>query len=74
MSPIRLSDSAIHIYIYIFSYSFPLWFLNFIYFWLCWVFIAVGGLYLVSASRSCSPVVVCRLLIAVVSLVVEHWL
>ena len=32
------------------------------------------GFYLVAGSRGYSPVVVCRLLIVVVSLVVEHWL
>ena len=46
-----------------------LFFLNFFYFlfifWLCWVFIAARGL---------SLVVLCRLLIAVASLVVDHGL
>ena len=40
----------------------------FIYFWFCWVFVAMHGAYSLSA--------VCRLLIAVVSLLTEpeHWL
>ena len=45
----------------------------FIYFWLRWVFVAVYGLSLVVASRGYS-VAVCRLLIVVASLVVEHGL
>ena len=47
--------------------SISLYFLKFIYlfvtFWLCWVFIAVHGI---------SLLVVCRLLIAVASLIAEH--
>ena len=46
------------------------YFVNFIYFWLCWVFVAAHGLSLVVASRGHSLVVVCRLLIAVAFLVV----
>ena len=42
------------------------------YFWLCWVFIAVSGISLVAASGRLIFVAVCRLLIAVASLVVEH--
>ena len=44
----------------------------FIYFWLCWVFIAVQGLALVVASWGHSLVVVCGLPIVVASPVVEH--
>ena len=42
--------------------------------WLCWVFVAVSGLSLVAASEGYSLVVVRGLLIAVASLVAEHWL
>ena len=42
-----------------------------IYFWLCWVFVAVCGLSLVVASGGYSLVVVHRLLVAVASLVSE---
>ena len=45
----------------------------FIYFWLCWVFVAACGLSLVVASRDYS-LLWCQLLIAVASLVVEHGL
>ena len=41
-------------------------------FWLCLVFVAVHMLSLVAASRGCSVVVVCGLLIVVPSLVAEH--
>ena len=41
-------------------------------FWLLWVFIASCGFPLVVASRGYSLVAVYRLLIVVVSLVVEH--
>ena len=54
------------------SFSFFLRF-NFIYFWLCWVFVAARGLSLVMVSRGYT-VVVLRLLTAVVSLVAEHGL
>ena len=47
---------------------------NFIYFWLCWVFIAAHRLSLVVMSKDCSLVAVCRLLITVASLVAEHGL
>ena len=40
-----------------------------IYFWLCWVFIAACRLFLVAESDVYSLVAMCRLLIAVVSLV-----
>ena len=43
---------------------------SFICFWLCWVFVAAWRLSLVVASRGSS--LVCGLLIAVASLVVEH--
>ena len=43
----------------------------FIYFWLCWVFVAACGLSLV-AARGGYSVVVHRLLTAVASLVAEH--
>ena len=43
-----------------------------IYFCLCWVFIAASGLSPVAVSRGYSLVEVCRLLIAVASLVAEH--
>lgn len=39
------------------------------YFWLCWVFITVHRLSLVVASRNYTLVVVCRLLLAMTSLV-----
>ena len=48
--------------------------LNIYLFWLCWVFIAARGLYLVAASGGYSLVVVCRLLIALASLIVGHGL
>ena len=44
----------------------------FIYFWLCWVFMAMRGLSQVVASRGYSLVAVHGLLIEVVSLVAEH--
>ena len=43
----------------------------FIYFWLCWVFVASRASSLVG-SRSYSLALVCRLLIEVASLVTEH--
>ena len=52
-------------------YSF--FFLNFIYFWLRWVFVAACRFSLVAASGGLL-VAVCGLLIAVASLVVEHGL
>ena len=52
------------------SFSF---FLIFIY-WLCWVFVAAHGLFLVSESEFYSLVVMCGLLFAVAALVVEHGL
>ena len=42
------------------------------YLWLCWVFVAACGLSPVMASGGYSLVAVCGLLIAVVSLIVEH--
>ena len=41
-------------------------------FWMCWVFVAAGGLFLVTASGGYSLAVVHRLLIGVASLVEEH--
>ena len=46
----------------------------FVYFWLCWVFIAGHGLSLVAASRGCFLVVMCGLLTAAASLVAEYGL
>ena len=43
-----------------------------IYFWLCWVFVAVCGLSLVAASGDQSLVAVLGLLVTVSSLVAEH--
>ena len=55
--------------------------LLFIYFWLCWVFIVVHGLFVAACWLSLVPVscgyflvVVHRLLIAMASLVAEHGL
>ena len=62
ISAVQQSDSVIHIYIYSFLKNV---FILFIYFWLCWVFIAARGLSLVAASG---------LLTAVASLAVEHGL
>ena len=47
---------------------------SFIYFWLCWIFVAACGLSLVVVSGGLLFVVMCRLLIAVASLVSEHGL
>ena len=44
----------------------------FIYFWLCWVFVAAQGLCLVAASGGYSPAAACRLLILVASPVAEQ--
>ena len=44
----------------------------YIYFWLYWVFVAVCGLSLVAVSEAYFLVAVCRLLIAMTSLAVEH--
>ena len=46
----------------------------FIYFWLRWVFVAARGLFSNCGEQGLLFVAVCRLLIAVASLVVEHWL
>ena len=46
----------------------------FIYFCLCWVFIAMWGISLVAAIGGYSLVAVCRLLIVMASLVAEHGL
>ena len=47
-------------------------FIYFIYFWLCWVFVAARGLSLVAASGGYPSLRVRGLLIAVASLVAEH--
>ena len=58
---------------YLFSlFSFLFFFLILIYFWLCWVFIAVHGLSLVAMGGGYSLIAVHVLLIAVTSLVAEH--
>ena len=54
-----------------FFFFFNLFIYLFIYFWLCWVFVAARGLSLVAASGDYS-VAVHGLLIAVASLVAEH--
>ena len=46
----------------------------FIYFWLCWVFVAARGLFSSCGERGLLFVVVRGLLIAVASLVAEHGL
>ena len=57
------------------AFRINLWFSKiFIYFWLCWVFVAAHELPLVAVSGSYSLVVVCGLLIAVASLVAKHGL
>ena len=45
---------------------------NFIYFWLCWVFVAVQAFPLVAASGGYSLIVVHGLLIAMASVFAEH--
>ena len=56
----------------IFVYLSALDLLHFIYFWLCWVFIAEPELSLVAASQGYSLVVVCGFLTVVASLGAEH--
>ena len=51
------------------AYLFLNTFYLFIYFWLCWVFVAAPGLSLVVVSRGYSLDLVCGLLIVVASLV-----
>ena len=51
---------------------FVLFTVTFMYFWLCWVFVATHGLSLVMESRGSSLVLVRGLLIAEASLVTEH--
>ena len=46
----------------------------FIYFWLCWVFVAVRGLFSSCGEQGLLFVVVCGLFTAVASLVAEHGL
>ena len=48
------------------------YFILFIYFCLCWVFVAMHGLSLVAASGGLLFIVVHELLIVVASLVAEH--
>ena len=53
----------------------PVPFKNFVclfYFWLCWVFITACSVFPIVASGDYSLIVVCRLLIAVASLVAQH--
>ena len=49
-------------------------FIYWFYFWLHWVFVVACGLSLIRESGGYSPVEVCELPIAVVSLVAEHGL
>ena len=49
-------------------------FFPFFNFWLCWVFVAVRRLSLVGGEQGLLFVAVHGLLIAVASLVAEHWL
>ena len=44
----------------------------FIFIWLCWVFVAMCGLFLVAVTMGYSLAVVRRLVIVVASLVGEH--
>ena len=57
-----------------FFFLINLFYYLFIYFWLRWVFVAVHGLSPVAVSWGLLFVVVRGLLVAVVSLVAEHWL
>ena len=50
------------------------YFILFIYFWLCWVFVAVRGLFSSCSKRGLLFIAVHGLLIAVASLVAEHGL
>ena len=63
----ELSGETGNVYLLSFIYIY-------IYLWLRWVFVPSHGLSLVVASRGYSLVAVCRLLIAVASLVAEHGL
>ena len=60
-----------YIYIYLYTHTY-IYIYNFIYFWLCCVFVAAHGLSLIATNRGSTLLVVCRLFIAVVSLVAEH--
>ena len=67
----KLSLSLLHIPVYLFLWVFWWWFFWFksillIYFWLCWAFIAVLVLSLVTASGGYSVVVLGGLLVALV--------
>ena len=72
-----LDDDSPHVtpedYSQVFNYLvlFFLFFLR-IYFWLCWVFVALHGLSFQLWQAGCTLVAVCGLLIAVASLDVEH--
>ena len=57
-----------------FFFQINLYIILFIYFWLCWVFVAAWAFPLVVASRGYSLVAVHRLLTTVPSLVGEHGL
>ena len=61
-------------YLFKISHSYFLKFLKFIYFWLCWVFVAARRLFSSCGEQGLLFVVVHGLLIAVVSLVVKHGL
>ena len=61
-----------HLWILVLTLFFSFLFLILIYFWLCWVFIAVHGLSLVAMGGGYSLIAVHVLLIAVTSLVAEH--
>ena len=54
------------------AYLFLNTFYLFIYFWLCWVFVAAPGLSLVVVSRGYSLVEMHRLLISMASFLAEH--
>ena len=81
--PLHVNSSLLgHLLLFsIYSYTIwqmycPLFFFNlfylFIYFWLHWVFVAEPGLFSSCGEQGLLFVVVCRLLIAVASLVAEH--
>ena len=53
------------------AHTFYFFFNVFIYFWPCWVFVAVHGFSLL-VVRGCHSLVLCSLLIGVAPLVVEH--
>ena len=75
----KISKKFIHTHIYLYIYImgwiffliYPLLYL-FIYLWLHWVFFAAHRLSLVAENGGYSIAVVCRLFIAMASLVTEH--